>query len=138
MSGTLSVSPTAERAGLRMYAGIVTPLPHVGFEIDPSQLPFVRRRFVRAGVRMSPGTTVTSGADGAVRVASVRAPDPAGGREAIDAVVVSDVRAADRALADELRVAVGDAVELGVIGDALAVRLLEDAVGEGARAGCAV
>ena len=76
-----------------MHAEIVTPLPHVGFEIDLTQLPFIHRRLVRAGVRMSPGTTVTSGADGAVRVASVHAPDPAEGRQAIDAVVVSDLRA---------------------------------------------
>ena len=89
---------------------------------------------VRAGVRMSPGATVASGADGAVRVASVHASDSAGGREAIDAVVVNDLRAADRALADEHRAA----VELRVIGDAHAPRRLHDGVSEGARAGCAV
>ena len=108
-----------------MHAEIVTPLPHVGFEFDPTQLPFVHRRLERARGRMSPGATVASGADGAMRVAFV----PAGGPEAIDAVVVSDLRAADRALADELRVA---------LGDALAPRLLHDAVSEGARAGCAI
>ena len=121
-----------------MHAEIVTPLPHVGFEIDPTQLPFVRRRLVRAGGGMSPGATVTSGGDGAVRVASVHAPDPAKRREAIDAVVVSDLRATDRAPADELRAAVGDAVEPRVIGVALALRLLDDAASDGAGAGCAV
>jgi 2,4-dienoyl-CoA reductase-like NADH-dependent reductase (Old Yellow Enzyme family) len=116
---------------------IVTPLPHVGFEIDPTQLPFVHRRLVAAGVRVRTGSTVAAGPDGSVLVASVHVPDVVAPREAVDAVVVCGLRAGERALAAQLRASEGD-IEVRVVGDALAPRLLHDAVTEGARAGRAV
>ena len=132
------VAPTvAERLALAgSEVEVVTPLPSVGADIDPTQYPFVQRRLVEAGVRLTPNSTWHGVRDGAAVVGHAFAAVAPERRE-VAGVVLATARAADTSLRDELRARVGG-LELRVVGDALAPRLLHDAAAEGARAGASI
>jgi hypothetical protein len=129
------VAPTAAEAlaGRGREVEIVTPLPGVAAEIDPTQQPFVLRRLERAGVRLSPNLECVRSEDGAAILRHVHAGSETR-RDGVGLIVVAGHRRAapgPRAALRERR----PELELHVVGAALAPRTLLDAVAEGARAG---
>jgi dimethylglycine catabolism A len=115
---------------------IVTPLPGVAAEIDPTQQPFVLRRLDRARVRLSPNLECLRSEPAGVVLRHVHA-----GREmrrdGVGMIVIAGHRRAAPGPRAALRERRPD-LELHVVGDALAPRTLLDAVAEGARAGADV
>jgi 2,4-dienoyl-CoA reductase-like NADH-dependent reductase (Old Yellow Enzyme family) len=115
---------------------IATPHAAVGARVDPTQLPFVLRRLVRAGVTLTPDVdAVASDADG-VALRHVFAGSETR-RAGVGLIVVAGRRRAETGLGHAL-LAARPGLPVLVVGDALAPRTLLDAVAEGARAGARV
>jgi hypothetical protein len=132
------VAPTAAEAlaqrGWR--AEIVTALPGVGVEIDPTQRPFVLSRLERARVRLSPSLECVRSEPAGVVLRHVHAGNHVH-RHGVGLIVIAGQRRAAPGPRAALREHRRD-LELHVVGDALAPRTLLDAVAEGARAGADV
>jgi 2,4-dienoyl-CoA reductase-like NADH-dependent reductase (Old Yellow Enzyme family) len=132
------VAPTvAETLAARGWqVEIVTALPGVATEIDPTQRPFVLRRLERARVRLNPNQECVRSEPAGVILRHVHAGDQTH-RHGVGLIVIAGHRRAapgPRAVLRERR----PDLELHVVGDALAPRTLLDAVAEGARAGADV
>jgi hypothetical protein len=115
---------------------IVTALPGVATEIDPTQRPFVLRRLQHARVRLSPNLECIRSEPAGVIVRHVHAGDETH-HHGVGLIVIAGHRRAatgPRAALRERR----PGLEVHVVGDALAPRTLLDAVAEGARAGADV
>jgi hypothetical protein len=129
------VAPTvAEQLAARGWrVEIVTALAGVAAEIDPTQQPFVLRRLRAAAVRLSPSLACVRGEPAGVILRHVHAGDETH-RHGVALIVVAGHRRAAPGPRAALRER-APALELHVVGDALAPRTLLDAVAEGARAG---
>ncbi|HEY7077172.1 MAG TPA: FAD-dependent oxidoreductase [Solirubrobacteraceae bacterium] len=132
------VAPTvAELLAARGWeVDIVTPLPGVATEIDPTQQPFVLRRLERARVRLSPNLECVRSEPAGAVLRHVHAGNEMH-RHGVGLIVVAGHRRAAPGPRAALRERRPD-LELHVVGDALAPRTLLDAVAEGARAGADV
>jgi dimethylglycine catabolism A len=115
---------------------IVTALPGVGAEIDPTQQPFVLRRLELARVRLSPNLECVRSEPSGGILRHVHAGDQTH-RHGVGLIVIAGQRRAAPGPRAALR-ARHPALELHVVGDALAPRTLLEAVAEGARAGADV
>jgi hypothetical protein len=115
---------------------IITALPGVATEIDPTQRPFVLRRLERARVRLSPNLECVRSEPAGVILRHVHAGNETH-RHGVGLIVIAGHRRASPGLRAALREDRVD-LELHVVGDALAPRTLLDAVAEGARAGADV
>jgi hypothetical protein len=115
---------------------IVTALPGVASEIDPTQRPFVLRRLQHARVRLSPSFECVRSEPAGVILRHLHAGDETH-RHGVGLIVIAGHRRAATGPRAALRERRPD-LELHVVGDALAPRTLLDAVAEGARAGADV
>src|ERR671931_848445 len=132
------VAPTVAETltGRGWKVEIVTALPGVAAEIDPTQRPFVLRRLERARVRLSPNLECVGCEPAGVVLRHVHAGSQTR-RRGVGLIVVAGHRRAAPGPRATLRERRPD-LELHVVGDALAPRTLLDAVAEGARAGADV
>jgi dimethylglycine catabolism A len=132
------VAPTVAEvlAGRGWQVEIVSPLPGVAAEIDPTQRPFVLRRLERARVRLSPNLECVRSEPAGVVLRHVHAGSETH-RDGVGLIVIAGHRRAAPGPRAALRERRPD-LELHVVGDALAPRTLLDAVAEGARAGADV
>jgi hypothetical protein len=132
------VAPTVAEtlAGRGWQVEIVSPLPGVAAEIDPTQRPFVLRRLERARVRLSPNLECVRSEAAGVVLRHVHAGSETH-RDGVGLIVIAGHRRAAPGPRAALRERRPD-LELHVVGDALAPRTLLDAVAEGARAGADV
>jgi 2,4-dienoyl-CoA reductase-like NADH-dependent reductase (Old Yellow Enzyme family) len=132
------VAPTVAEtlAGRGWQVEIVSPLPGVAAEIDPTQRPFVLRRLERARVQLSPNVECVRSEPAGVVLRHVHAGSETH-RDGVGLIVIAGHRRAAPGPRAALRERRPD-LELHVIGDALAPRTLLDAVAEGARAGADV
>jgi dimethylglycine catabolism A len=132
------VAPTvAETLAARGWeVEIVTALPGVATEIDPTQQPFVLRRLERARVRLGPNLECVRSEPAGVILRHVHAGNQTH-RHGVGLIVIAGHRRAAPGPRAALRERRPD-LELHVVGDALAPRTLLDAVAEGARAGADV
>ena len=132
------VAPTVAEtlAGRGWQVEIVTALPGVAMEIDPTQQPFVLRRLESAGVRLSPNLECVRSEPAGVVLRHVHAGSETH-RHGVGLIVIAGHRRAAPGPRAALRARRPD-LELHVVGDALAPRTLLDAVAEGARAGAGV
>jgi hypothetical protein len=132
------VAPTVAEtlAGRGWQVEIVTALPGVGVEIDPTQQPFVLRRLERARVRLSPNLECVRSEPAGAVLRHVHAGSETH-RDGVGLIVIAGHRRAAPGPRAELRERRPD-LELHIVGDALAPRTLLDAVAEGARAGADV
>jgi 2,4-dienoyl-CoA reductase-like NADH-dependent reductase (Old Yellow Enzyme family) len=115
---------------------IITALAGVGAEIDPTQQPFVLRRLELAGVRLGPNLACAHSEPAGVVLRHVHAGTEVH-RHGVGLVVIAGHRRAATGPLAALRDA-RPALEVHVVGDALAPRTLLDAVAEGTRAGAGV
>jgi dimethylglycine catabolism A len=132
------VAPTvAELLAARgWHVEIVTALPGVAGEIDPTQQPFVLRRLEHARVRLSPNLACVRSEPAGVILRHVHAGIDTH-RHGVGLIVIAGHRRAAPGPRAALRDRHPD-LEVHVVGDALAPRTLLDAIAEGARAGADV
>jgi 2,4-dienoyl-CoA reductase-like NADH-dependent reductase (Old Yellow Enzyme family) len=132
------VAPTVAEAlaGRGWHVEIVTALPGVASEIDPTQRPFVLRRLERAHVRLGPNLECVRSEPAGAILRHVHAGNELH-RHGVGLIVIAGHRRAAPGPRAALRERRPD-LELHVVGDALAPRTLLDAVAEGARAGAEV
>jgi len=132
------VAPTVAEvlAGHGWQVEIVTALPGVAAEIDPTQQPFVLRRLEIAGVRLGPSLACVRTEPAGAILRHVHAGTEVH-RHGVGLIVIAGHRRAAPGPRAALRER-DPALEVHVVGDALAPRTLLDAVAEGARAGAAV
>jgi dimethylglycine catabolism A len=129
-----TVAETLTAHGWRVE--IVTALPGVAAEIDPTQQPFVLRRLERARVRLSPNLQCVRSEPAGVILRHLHAGSQVH-RHGVGLIVLAGHRRAAPGPRAALRERHPD-LELHVVGDALAPRTLLDAIAEGARAGADV
>ena len=132
------LAPTAAEAltAAGFEVEIATTHPAVADLIDATQLPFVLRRLRRDAVRLTPNVIGVSSSPDGVTLRHLYGEDEER-RDGIAVVVMAGYRKSLSTLRVELA-ARAPGLSVVLVGDALAPRLLLDAVAEGARAGATV